>query len=382
MKTPQKQSAPDLHAWAGQNLGVPVDASARQARAAFMSRLAEYQWLPPPAVQESLDYWTRPAETKIFPSLREQAFADEEYRLRAQIDEFAQNFFKMAAGRRQIRYQELVDQCAWSVSLSGRLRTLAAGLDLNSRDWENLPPAQQELARHVCELFVLPGAERARRRWQLLQELEGPGDAWKTQVADWKFAAQDLQKSYPDLAALEPVLIDELAWGKARRQRDRARIPRVVTNLPPQPAPTSGGGNGWPVWIIIGVVIAVIRIAFSSSHNTPVPKFNPPPPPNFQNFQNPPPQPPIDWKKFQDDQMKKFQEDLKKNPQFDPNRPNQGFPNGNIDVDKAVQDPLKKMRDRAKQPQGPGNNPPPGVRPDQQPRDGVAPNPADRDNKK
>ena len=172
-KTTQGLSAPDLHVWASQQLGISPSASARAARAAFMNRLAEYQWVPPPAIQESYEYWSQ-SDGPLLPSLVEQAFQDEEYRLRAQIEEFAQNFFELHVEARQNRYKELSDQCAWSVSLSARLGKLAAGLDVSRADWQNAPTEQQELAEQVCQLFTLPAAEEARRRWQLLQELESP----------------------------------------------------------------------------------------------------------------------------------------------------------------------------------------------------------------
>ena len=171
---------------------------------------------------------------------------------------------------RHERYQTLVDQCAWSVNLSARLRTLSAGLDLDSRDWQYAPAAQRELAQHVCELFTLPAAERARCRWQLLQELEGPREAWfELEATDSrKFAAQGIQENYPDLAGLDPVFIDELAWGNTKRQRDKAPLPKVVTN-PPRPAksaPSSGRSN-WPGWVtalmIVGAVSGYIQRAVS-----------------------------------------------------------------------------------------------------------------------
>ena len=284
MKTPQDMSAPDLHTWASQQLEIPLEASPREAKAAFMNKLADFQWLPPPSVEESQEYWMRPTGAEVLPSLREQAFQDEEFRLRGQVDEFARAFFSLEPDRRRTRYQTLVDQCAWSVNLSARLRALAAGLDLNSGDWQNAPSAQRELAQHVCQLFTLPAAERSRRRWQLLQELQDVREAWQGETresaAGWSFAARSLKECYPDLAGLAPVFIDELARARKRRRSETARLPEVVTNPQPLalPVPASGGGSGnWPIWIFVGVAIGILRAVVGSNSNSPppqTPRFN------------------------------------------------------------------------------------------------------------
>jgi len=320
MKASLNLPEPDLREWARGHLQVAAHASRREARAACLRKVAEYQWLPPAAIEESHEYWARPDGAKFFPSLFEQAFHDEEFRLRGQVEEFARTYFDVNPAQRQKRFQVLVDQCAWSANLRARLHGLAAGLELDRQVWEHAAPEEKELAQHVCQLFSLTPRERAQRRWQLLQELEAPDEPWepamarrrektgKTGIAKWEAAARALQDNYPDVAALEPILVDELAVGAARRQRRRARLPQVRPAASGWVAPNTGqgstftvgatgnapaksgqsGGAGWLVWVFVVLGISMLRF-LSTSNRQPTPPPLPPMPkmPQFQQKWDP-----------------------------------------------------------------------------------------------
>jgi hypothetical protein len=269
MKTPDYPK-PDLQLWASQQLGIPVEASVREARAALLRNLASNHFVPPPSVQESYEFWTRPTPDKVLPSLTEQAFYDEELRLRNLVEEFARGFFQMAPGKRKKRFQALLEQCRWSVALKARLEGLAPGLELERGSWESETPQKQDLVEALCQLFVLTPRERAQRRYQIVRD-------HARERKGWEIAARHLQKENPELASLEPFLVDEVAWGKTRRVK-KPRLPKPVSTV--LTTQTADGGSKWPFWVIFFVVISLARI-FTLNSSTPPPPKVPPFNPNF-----------------------------------------------------------------------------------------------------
>src|SRR5262249_18582312 len=146
MKNSPELPRPDLTVWASGNLGIPCEASEREARAAMLRKLAEANFVPAQAVQESFEYWTRPEGDRIFPSLVEQAFVEEENRLRDQVEAFARDFFTLDRDRRRHRHQTLLRQCVWSPPLTFRLEALEPGLDLDLAERRYADAALKELS--------------------------------------------------------------------------------------------------------------------------------------------------------------------------------------------------------------------------------------------
>jgi hypothetical protein len=281
--------------WAAEQLGVDAQASALEARSVFLRRLVESDFVPPAMWPQALAMLDgRPAPVGEARARREEA-----ERLRGEVEEFAERFWLLPVDERWRRWQELFDACTMVVALRARLTALKRGLDIGPAEAGR--PQIADVVRNLQQLFVLRPAERAARRRELLVAAQNDRAAWQV--------AAVVRHQYPEIAALEPQFLAELAKGAERQQR-RAGVQRALfrTRRPAAPKPvTSGGGSGrFPWWVlgIIGVVIGAIRAGIGdkpSSRPEPVrpsfvqPRWSQPQMPTFS------PPPDVDVQKLLDD---------------------------------------------------------------------------------
>jgi hypothetical protein len=275
----------DPRLWAADHLGLDPDTPPREARAAFLRALPESDFVPPETWHEAVRVLSRSGAAGP-PGA--QALADFEEWLRDAVEEFAADFFRLPAAARRQRWQELVRRCTWSPPLSARLWALEPGLDIDRTRQVTGHPRAASLANHVYDLFVLRPADRATRGRAVVDVMRG-------EMAEWEAAARHLQDKYPAVAALEPGLVGRLAHWSLRRQRaarKRQRQSPVACAPTPAPAPSKGGGGGWGLaGILIGIVIALVRIV-SEANKTPSPKY---PEIKIPEFHAPDFQPPPNW---------------------------------------------------------------------------------------
>jgi hypothetical protein len=247
-----------LKRWAAEQLDLPRDVSASEARAAFLARLRDEDMMPPLRWQQA----HRALAGHTSPAVTAQVLAEEEDRLRDEVESFAVEFFRLEVGPRELRWRELRQQCAFSPPLTARLHALEPGLRVVPGQIHD-NPALGELENHLCELFVLRPHERAVRRQQLIFQ-SAPGV--RSRLAQ---AALSLSKAQPHLAALEPTLIHQLTtWNARAAKRGSNRSKRQRQTAAIVSGGGSSGGNTWGSYWWVAIIALIIIRALSSTSST------------------------------------------------------------------------------------------------------------------
>jgi hypothetical protein len=248
---------PDLKGWAAAQLAVSADTAPAEVRAVFLRRLAQTNFVPPPLLHRAYgllhDRQPTPAEDRVG---YEAALYAEEVRLREEVETFVQGFFDLLPGDRRRRWEELVDQCAWSPPLAARLEALEAGLDVLAIDGPETEPLTGQLVQRLRKIVLARPHARAlqRQAWRELIE----------QFPEYRKAARYVRQACPRLAALEPGLLDT--------------VQRKAVYRKPASTTDAGGFPPWALWPIIVIVLSVIRVASTGPASKPTqPRFTPPP---------------------------------------------------------------------------------------------------------
>src|SRR5262249_11332930 len=140
--------------WAARELGLDAHADPAAARAEFLRRLPEVEWVPPatwPVAVEVLSGWAQP--TSMTPA-REGALHTHERQLREEVDAFTWRFFQMPPDKRRQQWQALSVRCREYPALAAWLGHLETGLAV-AEDLPQAPDRAGVLADALCELFVL-----------------------------------------------------------------------------------------------------------------------------------------------------------------------------------------------------------------------------------
>lgn len=256
---------PDLAAarrWAADLLGVPEDAPAAEARRAYLRKLREHEFLPPPYLRHACGVLVG----EVAPSAAEEAWRPaEEERLRGEVAAFVTVFFELDVPVRRERWNALWTRCAAVPLLVSLLRALQVGLEVNTRGG----PADQTfpgmLARELRLNFGLPPVFWAGSWQRFLREIEDPAAAGSRR--DWEKAARYLQAEWPALVALNPELVGHVAQLRRRLQaRGKLRSQRQHQDGSPA-KPLLSSWN----WLFIAAVVisSVIRIGMGTSDKPP-----------------------------------------------------------------------------------------------------------------
>lgn len=179
------------------------------------------------------------------------------------IEDLCSRFFELSPDKRTREFEQVRTECERFRELTARLMALKPGLDVRVDDLESLPEPTQTLARHACELFVLPPMERIQRSREILRT-ELP----KTPVA----TVSSLKADAAPIAELCPRFLDNVtALGMqdaiARSEvRKRARELKSGQTWSSQSQSADSGAdsrNYW--WIIVAVLFGMVRLAGMSS---------------------------------------------------------------------------------------------------------------------
>jgi hypothetical protein len=233
--------------WAAAQLGVAPDASPEEARSAFLRRLPEEDFVPPAAWAWAVRVLCgdRPGPWQSAADAEAARAAGEG--LRDEVEEFAGRFWALQPAERRARWDGLVARAAFSPPLRARLDAVAAGLDVPAPGparGDDLRAA--ELARRVGELFVLRPGPRARA-WQAFWE------EIRDSRREWRRATRVFRRRRPDLAALLPDEVGELAAAATTKPPAAPRKPR----------PTASAGPAkdyrWAFYVVLMAVGVVFR---------------------------------------------------------------------------------------------------------------------------
>lgn len=258
-------------------LGLAPDAGPDAGRAAFLSRLADDDFVPPAAVREAA---AALGAVPNSPGPRPALEAAAESALAAEVERFGADYWSVSPADRRARWDELTARATPFPRLAGRLAGLEVGLDV-------VPPAPSDekeaaLAAAVVELYPLKPAARATRRPYLLREV---GSA-----ADQRTAARSLRDSHPEFRDLDHGLLEGLTMRRPPAEPIRLAPVRRRRDDEPEPAATGSDGRNW-LWILIPICVAfcsgVTRQA--GRHDSSVPSsppkiyLSPPSGPNYNS---------------------------------------------------------------------------------------------------
>jgi hypothetical protein len=245
---PSEPSPADERRWAAQQFGLGPEATAAEARSAFLRALPETEFSPSPSWHRAAWVLSRPDAVGGAPD--EEFLLETQEELRTAVEDFAAEFFDLPVAPRQSRWRELRAACAGSPPLLARLRALEPGLAVDRCGARDRHPDLAPLVDCVCELFVLRPAARAARRQAFLAGLES--------LPQWETAARQLREQAAVVAGLEPVLVGQLAsWSQRRQQRARNRS---RSGASARSAPDNSGKGSWSLaGILIFIVLVVVR---------------------------------------------------------------------------------------------------------------------------
>lgn len=230
-------------------------------------------------------------------TLFRESSAASERKLQEDLTTFATAFFTLSCDERRQRFESLAERADLYPWLAPRLTRLEAALEL---PFTKQPDENDRLADMVCDLALRSGPERTALERELLAEVEAePIPA--SEIARWK-------ARHPQLVAFEGAFLDTvLQLGEPRTTRTEPRMPRWALHYggrrpqlqPSAPQPTHPSQQPWstggvPVFLIIGVVSALVRCAAHSGSSS-----LPPPGPqvNFPAVQHPPGEVPASQKR-------------------------------------------------------------------------------------
>jgi hypothetical protein len=296
-----------LGRWATEQLDLPEGAGPEEARAAFLRQLPDADFVPPTNWCQAVGLLTG---TRI-PGAADaagEADAEEEERLRSEVEEYAEQFWSLALGERRQRWQSLYGRCGFAPRLRARLEGLRPGLVVGS-----LPEGEDAevlaLAQEVRSFFVLRPADRAAARQALVQRMR---IGWKEGQATAKL----LQQNLPSIAALEPSLMKTLTSWSEERHNLNISLPEVLPPLLTQLLEQEKARQRR--WIAISVVILVSLLSWAGFNDSKTPKN--PSPADKPRWQLNPEIPPIDIDHLQGlpdqdkEKLKRLQEAIKDKP--------------------------------------------------------------------
>jgi hypothetical protein len=204
--------------WAAGQLGLSPDASGPEARAAFLRRLPEWEFMPPVGAHRALELLKGcPVRGTDHAQAEFEALLAEQERLRAEVEGFAGRFWQLSTDERVTIWNRLSQGCGAFPALRERLQRLVPGLHL---ELLSEPPEDMHvkmLAQGVQELFVLRPAEQARKRREHLRRLRRDFSAWRD-------AVRRVRVNFPEVAALGEPFLSELET--VERPRKRQPTPR------------------------------------------------------------------------------------------------------------------------------------------------------------
>ncbi len=251
-----KSSVAGLAEWAAEQLSVPPDSSPQETTSAFLRRLAEEDFVPPPALRMAWEI-----ASARWPAQRSPpAWLDEprETELRGRIEQFAGQFFNLPPEQRKAQWERLAREAEQWPRLEIRLRRLEPGLNVDFKPLPKLGLREAKLIQLARELFPLAPEARAVRRRQLLHS-NIDGD-----IRPWQKAAARLRRWHREVADLAPDLLIPLAtWRSTMRAAAKSSLVRGDANGSRTTFRRTSGGSRWwmvaPIMLVVSAVISELR---------------------------------------------------------------------------------------------------------------------------
>jgi len=242
--------------WAAEQLGVPPESAPEVCTTAFLRRLAEEDFVPPPRLRQAWEFAAR-GSSEGRPTLPWLDSAAEED-LRGRVEEFAGQFFNLPPEQRSALWERLYADARRWPRLETRLRQLKPGLTVEFAPLPALGVREAKLIQWIRELFPLPLDERAQRRREMLRDEVG------NDIRPWQKAARRVRRRQRVMASLAPDLLVPLAtWSHNVKAASRNRLSRGVDGVRPRPAAKYVQTASIRVrWFAIALGLAVLIAVF------------------------------------------------------------------------------------------------------------------------
>jgi hypothetical protein len=276
---------------AAELLGVPEDASSVEVRRAYFKRVRESDFVPQRSLRHALGILEgksasvgideemllagRPASAE----LEEELLLEEESRLRAEVESFAEKFFTFPVAARREHWGALLSKCQNVPQLTARLHALKAGLEVETLSLSLDQSFRGRLAEHLLQGFPLLPLARAESRQAFLRVLEERPDA--VYYKYWEKAARSLRAGWPAVAGLDQELVRDIAKLRRRlkrrsktHQRSRQQQYRALT--------TNRKGTPWWAFLIVFGLLSGLSRTFTTSPSSSLSRPSTPNP-NFPN---------------------------------------------------------------------------------------------------
>jgi hypothetical protein len=266
--------------YAAEVLDLAPDVSAELARTAFLDHLSEENFLPTPIEREAFEVLIGRKSLDLCPLLAESMRRSKQEQLQPKVEQFAAAFFSLPVAERRQRWQELRADCGDGGPLGAQLERLQRGLSIDPAALRVRSSDVERLVKHILELFVLHPRLEPIRREALVANLRG---ASKKGLGQWPEAVRQLKRRYPEVAALAPVLLAQLAPPRERTTPKRQSAP-----VAPVSKKTAGNPRQtwFPLIFVVAVVGGVIRMMNQAPSERPEPSITTPP---FPTIPSPPP---------------------------------------------------------------------------------------------
>ena len=180
-------------AWSLQQLGMPPGNAPEICTAAFLQRVADEDFVPPPRLREAWECAVRGCSNSGPVSRWLESNAETE--VGSRIEEFARQFFNLPPEQRSAQWERLyADAQSWP-RLETRLRQLRPGIAVEFTPLPALNLREARLIQFIRELFPLPPEQRAPRWRQMLRE------NFESDFRPWEKAVKRLRKRHRAVAA-------------------------------------------------------------------------------------------------------------------------------------------------------------------------------------
>lgn len=180
-------------AWAAERLGVPIDASLVEKRKAFLVALEQADLVPASGLRAAWILGSATDEQQIPPERFVTKFREHhELCLRADYEQFANQYWSMKPDHRRAEYDRLIAQTPPASIARRRLERLRRGLTLDALAEADSDPITG-LAAHLQHLFILSPTSRPVALHALAHSMRLEGLSRKTRL---------LKKKYPAIVKL------------------------------------------------------------------------------------------------------------------------------------------------------------------------------------
>jgi hypothetical protein len=201
--------------WSRDTLGIDALSGTDSIRSRLLQFLEAAEYLPPAAWRDAIDVLNFPCD-----DARQHTCApfrkELEHRLRDALDQFVAEFFAVSRDTRKERWSRLAAESAPFLPLRVRLDRLAAGLDVNADGFHRATGQTATLAERLRIIFQSHPTHAGRHLHALQQEIARDQKVWEE-------AANELNRHFPDIAGLQPSLVNDTA-NASRSARLIARV--------------------------------------------------------------------------------------------------------------------------------------------------------------